>query len=301
MLPKGSTWRIGWRLVVVGVVAALVVGCSGPSRPATAARTDPSQRLAATPTSRGGPPSGGRRPAAGARPAGPRLIAARAHIPVLTYHQIRNRRPTDSPAARQLITPPALFAAQMDALDRAGYTTISATRLLDHLLTGVPLPPKPLLVTFDDGSHGQYTNALPILRRHRFVATFFVMTVVLDKPGWLSRAQVRRLDRLGMTIAAHSWDHHPVPGYHGAGWRIQLRQPARELARLVGHRVRLFAYPYGRWTRAAFPHLKRAGYVAAFQLAGPMDPTGPQWTIRRIQVAPTWSRATLLGRIAHSF
>jgi peptidoglycan/xylan/chitin deacetylase (PgdA/CDA1 family) len=128
--------------------------------------------------------------------ASPRVLAARAHIPVLTYHQVRDWRPTDSPAARQLITPPAVFAAQMDALDHAGYTAISGTRLVNHLLTGAPLPPKPLLVTFDDASQGQYTNALPILRRHRFVATFFVMTVVLDKPHWLSRAQVRQLDRL---------------------------------------------------------------------------------------------------------
>ena len=156
-------------------------------------------------------------------------------------------------------------------------------------------------MTFDDASQGQYANALPILRRHRFVATFFVMTVVLDKPHWLSRAQVRRLDRLGMTIAAHSWDHQPVTGYHGADWRTQLVTPARELGRLLGHRVRLFAYPYGRWSRAAFPKLRQAGYVAAFQLATPMDATGPQWTIRRIMVAPTWSRATLLGRAAHSF
>jgi peptidoglycan/xylan/chitin deacetylase (PgdA/CDA1 family) len=229
------------------------------------------------------------------------VIAARAHIPVLTYHQVRDWRPGDSPAARQLITPPGVFAAQMAALDHAGYTTISGTRLVNHLLTGAPLPAKPLLVSFDDASQGQYTNALPILRRHRFVATFFVMTVVLDKPHWLSRAQVRQLDRLGMTIGAHSWDHQPVPSYHGADWRVQLVRPARELGRLVGHRVRLFAYPYGRWTRPAFPHLRQAGYVAAFQLASPMDPTGPQWTIRRIMVTPTWSSATLLGRITHSF
>jgi peptidoglycan/xylan/chitin deacetylase (PgdA/CDA1 family) len=300
VLSRGSAWRIGWRLAVVGVIAALV-GCSGPGRPASADRPDPSQPPAASPTSRGSQPSGGLRPAPRPRPASPRLIAARAHIPVLTYHQIRDWRPTDSPAARLLITPPAVFAAQMDALDRAGYTTISGTRLVDHLLTGLPLPPKPLLVTFDDASQGQYTNALPILRRHRFVATFFVMTVVLDKPRWLSRDQVRQLDRLGMTIGAHSWDHQPQPAYRGGDWRVQLNRPARELGRLVGHRVRLFAYPYGRWTRAAFPHLKQAGYLAAFQLAGPMDPTGPRWTIRRIMVAPTWSRATLLARIAHSF
>jgi hypothetical protein len=143
---------------VAGMAAALV-SCSGPGRPATADRTDPTPRPAATSTSRRGQPSGGRGPAPRARPASARLIAGRAHIPVLTYHQVRNWRPTDSPAARQLITPPAVFAAQMAALDRAGYTTISGTRLVDHLLTGAPLPAKPLLVSFDDASQGQYTNA----------------------------------------------------------------------------------------------------------------------------------------------
>jgi peptidoglycan/xylan/chitin deacetylase (PgdA/CDA1 family) len=63
--------------------------------------------------------------------------------------------------------------------------------------------------------------------------------VVVDTPGWLSRAEVRRLDRLGTTIAAHSWDHQPVPGYRGGDWRLQLLRAARELGRLVGHRVRL--------------------------------------------------------------
>ena len=300
MLPRAWARTMGGRLVIVGVAAALV-GCSGPGQPTTTDRASPNRRPMASPTSRDDQPSGGPRPAASPRPAERRLIAARAHVPVLTYHQVRDWRPSDSPAARQLITPPAVFAAQMDALAHAGYATISGTRLVDHLLTGAPLPPRPLLVTFDDASQGQYTDALPVLRRHRFVATFFVMTVVLDKPRWLSRAQVRRLDRLGMTIAAHSWDHQPVPRYHGVDWRVQLVRPARELGRLVGHRVRLFAYPYGRWVRAAFPHLRQAGYVAAFQLAGPMDPAGPQWTIRRIMVAPTWSRATLLNRIDHSF
>jgi hypothetical protein len=51
----------------------------------------------------------------------------------------------------------------------------------------------------------------------------------------------------------------------------------------------------------AASYLRQAGYLAAFQLASPMDPTGPQWTIRRIMVTPTWRRATLLDRITHSF
>jgi peptidoglycan/xylan/chitin deacetylase (PgdA/CDA1 family) len=299
VLPRGPTWRISWGLVLIGVAAALV-GCNGLSRPATD-RADSSQQRAETPTSRGNKGPIGPRPAPRVRPASPRQVAARAHVPVLTYHQIRNWQPTDSPAARRLITPPRVFAAQMDAMAHAGYATITGTRLVEHLLHGAPLPPKPVAVTFDDASQGQYTNALPILRHHRFVATFFVMTVVLDKPRWLSRVQVRRLDRLGMTIGAHTWDHQPVPDYRGGDWRVQLRRPAQELGRLVGHPVRLFAYPYGRWTRAAFPKLRQAGYVAAFQLVDPIDPTGPRWTIRRIMVAPTWNEATLLDQIDHSF
>ena len=301
MTVRGWTRAAVQGLAAVGMVVAVLAGCSarhaqgsttvpaGPGR-ATADSSSPPSRPPASSTtiSRPGRPT-------------PQLLAARADVPVLTYHQVRDWRPTDSPTARQLITPPRRFAAQLDALARAGYTTISGTQLLQHLLRGAPLPPRPLLLTFDDASQGQYTNALPILRRHRFVATFFVMTVVLDKPHWLSRAQVQTLDRMGMTIGAHTWDHRPVPGYAGQDWQLQLVRPARELARIVGHPVRLFAYPYGRWDRVAFPHLERAGYQAAFQLAGPIDPTGPQWTIRRIMVPPTWSTATLLRRIASSF
>jgi hypothetical protein len=158
VLPRAWVRRIGGRLVIVAVAAALI-GCVGPGQPTTTGRARPNRRPPATPTSPGGQPSASPRPAAGPRPVSRRLIAARAHVPVLTYHQVRDWRPGDSPAARQLITPPAVFAAQMAALDRAGYTTISGTRLVDHLLTGAPLPAKPLLVSFDDASQGQYTNA----------------------------------------------------------------------------------------------------------------------------------------------
>ena len=66
-----------------------------------------------------------------------------------------------------------------------------------------------MLVSFDDASGGQYTDALPILQRLGVPATFFVMTVVLDRPNWLSRDELRELDAAGMTIASHTWDHHP--------------------------------------------------------------------------------------------
>ena len=227
-------------------------------------------------------------------------VAARADVPVLCYHQVRPVTAADGPAARPLIITPAGLERHMRALAHAGYHPVTGDAVLAHVARGAPLPRKPVLITFDDASAGQYTNALPILRRHHFVATFFVMTVVLDKPNWLSRRQVRALDRAGMTIAGHTYDHYPVPGYKGADWRTQLDRPKRELTRIVGHPVPLFAYPYGSKSRQAVPHLRSAGFKGAFQLDQKLDRRNPVWTIRRILV-PEWTGPQLLREIRQNF
>jgi peptidoglycan/xylan/chitin deacetylase (PgdA/CDA1 family) len=230
----------------------------------------------------------------------PAAMAARADVPILCWHQIRAATARDSAADRAYIVSPRTLAAQLAALDRAGYHAVTGQALVAHVALGKPLPPKPVLLTFDDASAGQYTRALPLLRRHHFVATFFVMTVVLDKPGWLTSDQVRRLDRAGMTIAPHTYDHHAVPQYRGDDWHTQLVAPARRLAKLVGHPVRLFAYPFGLWSPEAFSHLDDAGYVAAFQLAGKLDRQHPLWTLRRI-IVPELPGHELLSTIKRDF
>jgi peptidoglycan/xylan/chitin deacetylase (PgdA/CDA1 family) len=227
-------------------------------------------------------------------------IAARAHVPVLCYHQIRPLTSQDGAQARPYIVDPRSFARQMAALDRAGYTTVSGAALVDHLARGAPLPPKPVLLSFDDASAGQWTTAVPILRRHHFTATFFVMTVVLDKPGWLTRREVKAIDRRGMEIAAHTWDHKAVPEYQGADWAKQLGEPKLELTKLLGHPVHLFAYPFGLWDRRAFPNLRRVGFRAAFQLAEKADPAEPLLTIRRI-IVPAISGRRLLHEMRTRF
>jgi peptidoglycan/xylan/chitin deacetylase (PgdA/CDA1 family) len=124
------------------------------------------------------------------------------------------------------------------------------------------------------------------------------MTVVLNKPGWLSRSEVRALDHAGMTVAAHTWDHHPMTEYTAADWPRQLIEPRDELAGIVGHAVRLFAYPDGLWSPAAFPYLQNGSFIAAFQLAGKLDAAAARWTLRRI-IVPSLTGAQLLRAIRH--
>jgi peptidoglycan/xylan/chitin deacetylase (PgdA/CDA1 family) len=270
----------GGRIGLLVALLAPLFGCGGGDDPSGAATT---------PAKRTTPARKAERPKIDLK-ADPAAIAARSSIPILCYHQIRDRTAADAAADRPYIMPPATFRRELDTLERDGYRTISPDELVAHLTTGARLPAKPVLLTFDDGVDDHYRVVLPELRRRGMKATFFPMTVVLGNPGFMTRGQLRRLDRAGMTIAAHSWDHHRVDEYSGDDWRIQITEPIRELQRIVGHRIRYFAYPFGLWKPEAFPRLRRAGIHAAFQLVErPIAFGAPLLTIRRKIASPDWT------------
>jgi len=283
------------RQVLTGAVAALgtlLAGCA--ASPQSAVRPAAGSGPPASP-----PPTIHRRPHLLAATTDPAVIAARATVPVLCWHQLRDWQPSDAGYARRLlICPPAVFRAQLDALARAGYTTISADSYLAHLRTGAPLPAKPVLLSFDDSQGSQISEGLPQLRRRSMTATFFVMTVVLGRPGWMSRDDLRRLDAAGMTVAAHTWDHHRADEYTPADYPVQFDQPRALLESVLRTPVRHFAYPYGAWNTADFAPLRKAGYATAFQLSDTaMDPQAPLHTLRRILVNSTWSGPGLLAQL----
>ena len=111
------------------------------------------------------------------RPGTAQKILQRSTVPVLCYHQIREQTATDSADARPLICPPTVLEGQLRAITEAGMRPVTSTQLVDHLELGTPLPDKPVMISFDDASGGQYTHALPIPERLAMPATFFVMTV----------------------------------------------------------------------------------------------------------------------------
>ncbi len=287
------------RSVLLGAAGAAVLvaaGC-GTSAPGPAAPPSP------PPTS---PPPPSPSPSAPPPPAvdlaapAAQVLARTADVPVLCWHQLRDWRPDDSPSARaMLICPPAAFRAQLDALHDGGYTTISPDEHLAHLTTGAPLPPKPVLLTFDDSQGSQITTGVPELARRAMHATFFVQTVPLDKPNWMSRDDVRRLHEAGHTVGAHTYDHHRADRYTGTDWDVQLVRPRLELEAITGAPVRHFAYPYGDWDPDDFAHLDQAGYVTGYQLAErAVDPTRPLLTLRRMLVGSTWDGPRLLASMA---
>ncbi|GAB4081709.1 polysaccharide deacetylase family protein [Modestobacter muralis] len=283
-------------LAAGGVLA--LAGCSR-SRTTSAAppaTTAPTSASAAPTTSAAPSPTPTPAPTAGT----PAEIAARSVVPALCYHQLREFEPDDGAYTRTITTPPGVFRAQMQALCDGGRTPITAAALIEHLELGTPLPAKPVLLTFDDGSATHATVALPVLQELGFPGVF-PMTVVLGKEHWLSEDDLRRVDAAGMEIGAHTWDHQRLDRLPDDQSTTQLDEPRATLGAILGHPVDLMAYPYGAWAPATLPHVTSAGYRAAFQLSDPVEATQPLLTIRRIMPPPTWDGATFLAHLDSDF
>lgn len=228
-------------------------------------------------------------------------ILARKQVPILCYHQIRDYRPTDSKTARDYIVPPAAFKEQMKALADSGYKTILPEELYAYLAAGIPVPEKAVMITFDDTDLDQFTIAKPVLEEHHFKGVFFIMTVSLGRPHYMSKEQVRQLSDEGHYIGSHTWDHHNVKKYQGVDWVTQIEKPSRQLEQITGKKIEFFAYPFGLWNREGIPELKKRGFKAAFQLIGPRDPDDPLFTIRRVIITGTMSGPATISRMRGAF
>lgn len=229
------------------------------------------------------------------------VIYARPQVPILCYHQIRDWRPRDSRSAKDYIVPVEAFRKQIQMLADSGYHTILPDQLYAYLATGAALPSKPVMLTFDDTDLDQFTIARPELDKYGFKAVYFVMTVSLGRPNYMSKAQVKQLADEGNVIGSHTWDHHNVKKYQGRDWVTQIEQPTRKLEEITGQKVRYFAYPFGLWNPAAIPELRQRGFVAAFSLAEKRDQQDPLFTIRRIIASGYWSPRTLHNSMVNSF
>lgn len=230
-----------------------------------------------------------------------KTILARQQVPVLCYHQIRDWRAKDSKTAKDYIVPVDVFKAQIKMLADSGYHTILADQLYDYLNNGTPLPSKPIVLTFDDTDLDQYTIAEPTMKKYGFKGIFFVMTVSIGRPNYMTRAQIKDLSDKGNDIESHTWDHHNVKKYQGKDWEIQIDKPTKTLEDITGKNIQHFAYPFGLWNPEAIPELKKRGFKSAFILSTKRDEHDPLFTIRRIIASGYWTPKTLSNSIKNSF
>lgn len=185
-------------------------------------------------------------------------------VPILVYHVVRPSYPGDDAAVRAIALTPETFGKELAHLKSAGYHLISFHELEAHFQSNAPLPPKPIILSFDDGWRDQFVYAFPILKAHGDRATFFIFTNAIGRRGFMTWDDLRALVAAGMPIGAHSRSHP---------FLTKITDPAKLwneidgsktlLEKTLGVSVTEFAYPFGQYNPAIVALVKKAGFLAA--------------------------------------
>ncbi len=257
----------------------IVTGCGGGGGSGTTATSD-SQGKTASAEHRARRASDSRHvPALIPAPGAP---SSSVTVPVLTYHRVA---PVSAVGQLDLKVDPANFLAELSALQNAGYHSISQTQLFRALYAHGTLPPKPIVISVDDGYVDDVTRILPALQRFHMIATFFVITGRMTEPGFLTAEQIRQLDRAGMDVGDHTAHHVDLRLLTPSELRAETAGSRRVLERVLGHPVYFFAYPFGDYNADVLAAVRAAGFTMAFTTAaGTTESTTAPLTMPRIHV-----------------
>jgi peptidoglycan/xylan/chitin deacetylase (PgdA/CDA1 family) len=229
-------------------------------------------------------------------------------LTILRYHKI-DEVPAGTKNPGNFVSP-ARFAEQMDALVAWGYQSVTFDQWLDYRNGLVKtLPPKPLIVTFDDGYTCFADNAWPVMKKRGLGATVFLVSSQIGKSNaWdegeksfplLDARRVRALQDDGVEFGSHSVSHKALAHLPTDDAFQELNQSRWSLAELLDREVNVFAYPFSNQSREVRALAQQAGYRCAVRGKGRMcskstDPFG----LYRIKVEPETTvsglRSTLL-------
>lgn len=217
-------------------------------------------------------------------------------VPVLLYHHILDD--FDEPFFRSTTTVPfSQFAREMTYLKENGYTAITPEALLAYVRKEQLLPPKSVLITFDDGLKSTYIYAYPLLKRYGFPATVFMITGRMrpapqpfDPRGlqFLSKQEIAEM-RDVISFESHTNHFHLSDRQYGP---YLLFKPYEEaMADLKASKEKIgataIAYPFGAYNGRAVQMVKQAGFVMAFTTKkGTVYPGDSPFELKRQWVYP---------------
>ncbi|MBI2589484.1 polysaccharide deacetylase family protein [Candidatus Berkelbacteria bacterium] len=178
-------------------------------------------------------------------------------VPILTYHYIREINAKQDPAGYRLSVSPVEFARQLDALQQAGFKTVTPREFLAGKIDD-----QSIILSFDDGYRDFYEQVFPALTRRGLKAVIFVISGLLDdqEGRYMRSEQVTEIARAGIEIGSHSVTHTNLETIEGADLQAELLESRFTLEKLVGDRVVSVAYPSGRYDDDTLRMAEFVGY-----------------------------------------
>lgn len=206
-------------------------------------------------------------------------------IPIVMYHQVKN-----SNLGKDVISP-FEFEEDLKYLSTHGYTTITMTDLIDYVYEGKELPPKPIILTFDDGYLSTYRFVFPLLKQYNMKIVLSIIGKSIDdftrvsdiniNYSHMTWDQVKEMQESGYAeIQNHSYNLHKVSnGRYGCCQKTSetitqyktllsddIMKLQDEIESYIGIAPNTFTYPYGRYCNNTDVILKELGFKCSLSV-----------------------------------
>ncbi|MEV1288768.1 polysaccharide deacetylase family protein [Micromonospora sp. NPDC049679] len=212
----------------------------------------------------------------------------RSVVPVLCYHSVGDER---RDGTLRWSVSPGDFDEQMTLIRERGRTPMTVSGYARVLRGLAPLPPRPVLITFDDGFPDLAETALPVLRRNGLTATAYVIAArvgVAPPAGGdpsLDWDQLRELLGYGVEVGSHSRSHRALDCLRRAELHQEVAGSRQVLEDRLGTAVPSFAYPYGYHSSAVRTAVRAAGYSSACGVKNALShPDDDMFAIARVLI-----------------
>ena len=161
-------------------------------------------------------------------------------LTILTYHSISNEIEPD-----ETVTPEE-FEKQLQYI-KENYKVISLEEAVEYIQTDIKKISGSIVITFDDGYSDNYRYAYPLLNKHNFPATIFLVSdFINDKEGkYLSQSQIHEMKSNNISFGSHTVSHRILTGLRNEEIIREIRGSKDILESQLGQKINSFAYPVG--------------------------------------------------------
>jgi peptidoglycan/xylan/chitin deacetylase (PgdA/CDA1 family) len=188
---------------------------------------------------------------------------------VLMYHKVN-----DAPANPLSVSTRSFREQQAFLAER--YRVVALDDVMTSLEGTRPLPPRAVLLTFDDGYRDNLTNAYPVLKEFGHRAVLFAPTDFIDTKRplphdepltcpnpTLSWADLKTMQDV-FEIGSHGCSHRSLPRLPAGEAASEIRRSKQILEERLGGAIRAFAYVKGDWNEALEDTVRACGHQVAF-------------------------------------
>ncbi|HWH21358.1 MAG TPA: polysaccharide deacetylase family protein, partial [Solirubrobacterales bacterium] len=178
-------------------------------------------------------------------------------VPILEYHVLG--APPEGAPYPELYVGRTDFEKQMDWLEEHGYEAVTLEQVQEAWYHNGKLPPKPIVLSFDDGYRPQYTFALPTLRKHGWAGVLNLKA----EGSELYESNVKAMIAAGWELAAHTIHHLDLTELGPEELEEEVAESRKILQKEFKVPVNNFCYPAGKFDETVIEAVEAAGYTGA--------------------------------------